>query len=73
MVRKTMRVKLDDFYTSMELWGDYFLCRKCDSANLWKSKAQKGVHFSYCPDCGVKLDWSEVEKAENTLKEGETK
>ena len=35
-----------------EWFTHWYLCPKCDEANIARS-------FSYCPNCGVKLQWPE--------------
>ena len=33
-----------------EVWCDWYRCPKCNKSNIARG-------YSFCPDCGVKLQW----------------
>lgn len=39
-------------------WIDNFRCPTCDSEKVRESEYR--IRYDYCPNCGQKLDWSEV-------------
>jgi len=53
--KREQKVIVEESAGMDELYGEWFVCPKCSEAGVfWKT--------NFCPDCGVELDWSKVDK-----------
>ena len=62
LIRKEQRAQCVTFWMR-GLWGgeDAYICSKCGTSFTGPNRAEIAYNHKYCPECGSKMDLSEIE------------